>query len=213
MISWIKKSIFSSEPSIEPDYPCPFGYKTLWYAVKNETPHSVIEKFKLNILCWANWKSGVPVAYETSITSPVNKKIFVSPCLDGYVLIIGIHPLTHGNDEIVKSHALLFDELQFFASHRVVDYYCWAKFQNHNLVRAYAYVGDVNEISWNEGTITAEELVLGFDRFPATETELGEEDVVFPNEEDVLYIAKAWGIDPKFENRSYEKSTGYLCKR
>ena len=211
MINWIKKLIFNNKPSIEPDYPRPFGYNTIWYAVKNETPHSVIEKLKLNVLSQANWESGVPMAHETSITSPLSNKIFVSPCLDGYVLIIGIYPLTHGDNEIVKSHASLFDELQFFASHRVVDYYCWAKYQSHNLVRAYAYEGDINEVSWNEGAITAEELALGFDRFPKKEAELGE-DVVFPNEEDVLYIAKAWGIDPKFENHSYEKSLGYICR-
>ena len=186
----------------EPDYPCQFGYRTAWYVVKDESPLSVIDKLNLNISVRSNWENGIKSVYE-------NDYIFVSPNLDGYILVIGIIRATEDNN-IVKGHAMLFDELQYFASHDTVSFYAWARFQNHHLIHAYNYSGERGEVCWNEGNLTVEELQLGFDKFPITDDD-SFDDADSPDEESVLSIAKLWGIDPKFANDNYEKSTGYLC--
>ena len=52
-------------------------------------------------------------------------------------------------------------------------------------------------------------VALGFDRFPkAGQADDGEND---PGEEDVLNIAAAWGVDPRFEKTTYPPSAGWLC--
>ena len=196
------------KPHLARDAPCPFGHETAWYVLKDESPYSVIGKLKLDIMTEINWKFGLAKVKE-------GEKIFVSPCLDGYVLVIG---LTDPARDEVRSHALLFDELQYFCSRGSVKHYGWAKFQNHDLIRAYVFSGmnasgNMAGMEWNEGSFTAEELALGFDKFPAAEAGSSEENAVTPNEEDVLSIARAWGIDPKFENHSYKKSLGCLCKK
>ena len=59
------------------------------------------------------------------------------------------------------------------------------------------------------GPLTPEELALGFDRFPQAKQAEGGENV--PGEEDVLNIAAAWGVDPRFEKTTYPPSAGWLC--
>lgn len=191
-------------PDLAPDYPCPFGCKTAWYAIKNETPLSVIEKLRLDIVCESNWKFGLAHIHK-------NDDVFVSPQIGDYVLVIDLIGITRNADhEMVKQHSVLFSELQYFGSHRIVDYYAWAKFTKGNLLRAYAYIGEGGELHWNEGQLTAEELTLGFDKFPVSDDLWNEEDI-FPDEENVIAMAKAWGVDPTFSHMICDQSTGYIC--
>jgi len=134
---------------------------------------------------------------------------FVSPCLDDYTLIIG-YGKDDGYDEIViKSR--IFEEIQFFASHRVTEYHAWVKFMNSELIRFYAYAGDQGEVVWDKGKMTPEEVQLGFGNFPRLGPVDFSEGENVPNEENVIQIAAAWGIDPTFESSKYGKTTGYLC--
>ena len=194
-----------NKPAV-PDFPYPFGYRVGWYVIKNETPQSVIEKLKLKIISESNWDDGINYAYNSE------DSIFVSPPVDGCILVINIHAdNAHDN---VKNHALLFKDFQYFGTHRVVEYHAWAKFLDGKILRAYSYVGDHNEITWCEGDITTEELSLGFDKFPSSIDEILSDDFDYdnlPTEEDVLAIAKLWSIDTTFQSGTYEKGTGFIC--
>ena len=188
-----------------PDNPCPFGYKTVWYAIKDETPQSVIEKLSLNVICESNWQSGLAYVRFTD-------NVFVSPVVDGFVLVIDLIGVSKdAENEMAKKHARFFNEFFYFGSHRIVDYSGWAKFVNGKLIRAYSYIGERGEVSWNEGNITNEELELGFDKFPVS-TDSIDDDTVYPEEDDVIDIARLWSIDPWFNGMNLEKSTGYICK-
>jgi len=190
-----------------PDFPSPFGYKVCWYAIKNETPHSVIEKLNLKVVRASNWEDGINYIYDS------RDFIFVSPQVEGYILVINVRP--DNEHDIVKGHALLFEELQYFGTHRVVEYNAWAKFADGKIIRSYCYIGDRGEITWCEGHATDEEISLGFDKFPSSTDEILSEDFDHentPNEEDVLNIAKSWGVDTRFECGTYEKGTGFICK-
>ena len=56
---------------------------------------------------------------------------------------------------------------------------------------------------------TAQEIALGFGRFP----QKGREDrcEANPTEEDVLDLAAAWGVDPRMEAAAYPPSAGWIC--
>jgi hypothetical protein len=226
-MNWFKK-LFKSEntndtftlPKInadtKPDKPLSFGYKSAWYAIKDETPETVIQKLDLVKNCESNWKFGLEYANDYK-----NKNaVFVSPQIDGYVLVIGsgLFDLVDIDElEEVEFHAALFDELQFFASHSVSECHMWAKFNKKHCKndRCYAYFGHNGTIPWNYGKLTKEELALGFDKFPQTnadiELEFERENCELPEEHNVLEIAKAWGVDTSFEGKHYEKSTGFIC--
>jgi len=192
------------KPNIEPDFPCQFGYKSSWYAIKNESPVSVIEKLGLDIICESNWNFGFEYIYNHK------NAVFLSPKLDDYVLVIGLGDVAI---ETIKKHAKLFGGMQYFASHRVGSYYAWAKFIEGEIVHAYGYCPETEEtVFWDEGMLTAEEIKLGFEAFPKKGDEIKwEEDDIYPNEEHVIEIAKAWGFNPAFEDGEHEKSTGYIC--
>ena len=64
-----------------PDGPVPFGYKTSWAAVKCGSPDEVINALQLSGRR-AGWTTGLAAAMR-------GQGSFVSPCLDGYVLVVG----------------------------------------------------------------------------------------------------------------------------
>lgn len=186
-----------------PDYPCPFGYKIAWFAVKCNSPEEAIRNLSLKLISDCNWAFGIKAAYK-------DEKIFVSPCLDGFVLVIGI-------DAELDRKALVdaskhFEEIQYFSSHRIVEYHKWVKIMNGEIIRAYSYIGERGEVVMDEGDMSSEEIQLGFASYINSTNQEGDWDSLeFPDEESVLKIAAAWGVDPKFKEKEYSELTGYLC--
>lgn len=185
-----------------PDTPVRFGFKASWLCVKADSPEAVIEKLGLKNAVKCSWRYGF---------ANLNYGTFVSPVLDGWVLVIG-----WGYDIVTEDSARLdevgamFPDVQFFSSHRVSDYYTWVRYINGVKVRAYGYCGGDGEVFANEGELTPEEQSLGFDHFiPDSGADWDEYD--FPDEETVVLIAAAWGIDT-LKLDKYPASTGYYCK-
>lgn len=179
-----------------PDGPVPFGYKTSWAAVKCGSPDEVINALQLSGRR-AGWAAGLAAAEQ-------GRGLFVSPCLDGYVLIVG--------RETWRVYPGCFDEVQQFASHRVSDYYSWALYRDGRKLREFEYWDGVTAV--DDGPLTPEEQALGFDALPRKyegPESAERSDMRLPDEEDVLNIAAAWGIDPRFENQTYPPSVGWLC--
>ena len=187
--------------SAQPDLPRPFGYKTGWLAVKCADPQQLIAALDgLNVKL-ANWESGLDAAGE-------NGRVFISPRLDGYVLAVGL--LQPDNDRsLLDCLGREFEEVQYFASHRVPDYYAWTKYEQGRLVRDYCWCGEQGSVLRDVGALTGQEIALGFGRFPLRGRESACE--AYPGEEDVLNLAAAWGVDPRFEHAAYGPSTGWLC--
>lgn len=185
-----------------PDTPVRFGYKASWLCVKADSPEAVIEKLGLKNAVKSSWKYGF---------ANLNFGTFVSPVLDGRVLVIG-----WGYDIVTEDSARLdevgamFPDVQFFSSHRVSDYYTWVRYIDGVKVRAYGYCGGDGEVFANEGEPTPEEQALGFVNFmPDSEADWDEYD--FPDEETVVKIAAAWGINT-LKLDKYPASTGFYCK-
>ena len=145
----------------------------------------------------ANWQTGLQAAAEEA------NCVFVSPCLDGFVLVIGLPRFPE------QGLAGAFRQVQAFATHRVTEYHAWARWDSGTLERMYVYDGSRGVVTVQTGELTAQEIALGFGRFP----QKGREDrcEANPTEEDVLDLAAAWGVDPRMEAAAYPPSAGWIC--
>jgi hypothetical protein len=185
---------------VEPDSPVPFGFKCAWLAIKTEDPQAVSEALSLQNVRKTGWRQGVAAAYggEVFVTAPVK----------GWVLAVsvslpGIADKTRP-DQLsppVRDLAKLFPKVQYFGTHRVVDYHGWLRAAKGEIVRRYAYLGERGETLSDEGKRTDEETKLG----------LIYDDSKFPDEEHVMELAGAWSIDPsRLDTLNLGKSVGYL---
>lgn len=187
-----------------PDSPVPFGYKNSWLCIKADSPEEVIEKLGLKDPVPANWDKGIEMAY--------NGYDFVSPVLDGYILVVG-----YGTDiltlapDLLDMEAQKFPELQYFVTNRVTEYHAWVRYVNGEMVRGYGYSGCDGTIIINKGEITEDEKMLGFDNLIQHDDD-DFDKVDFPDEEKVIEIAGMWGIDPGFTVKDYPESTGFICR-
>lgn len=192
------------EPILKtPDYPTFIGYKVAWLAIKSNSPQDVIKVLDLKLISDCNWEYGLNAVHKKDF-------IFVSPCLDGFVLVVGID-FEFSIDKLIHS-SKFFEEVQLFGTNRVVEYHKWIKVRKGKLIRAYSYIGESDEVLIDEGDMTDEEKQLGFSSYKNIQDNLDEEcDIDLPDEESVLIIASAWGIDINLDKKEHCKSTGFLC--
>lgn len=181
----------------EPDAPQPFGQKNGWALVRCRDPEGLMDVLGLRSRKSANWKSGLAAVSD--------QRCFISPSLDGWVLLIGGGEklLDRGELELLSRR---YSEIQLFAAREDKALYGWAKFENGSCRRAYAMQG--GQVRRDEGELTREEIRLGFGRFPRKNT-VGCEG--FPNRDAVLAIAAAWGLDPLMSENTYPLTHGWLC--
>ena len=145
--------------------PDSFGYKNAWLAIKGVQPGAVADALPLRNVRPAAWDTGIKAAYEHPITCAV----FVTPPIDGWVLCVGF-PLFGPVDARPPELGLLAagwaaklqTEVQYFATHRIVEAHAWARARPSGLERAYVYVGESGEKVLDFGSHTAEERALGF---------------------------------------------------
>ncbi len=208
-------NLFKRKTRPTPDTPKSFGRRCQWLALKGADTQSVAAALKLRSVTPANWATGIKAAYAD--------KIFVSPPLGQWVLAIGVTLPDAGDahhiDEITPlllALSKMFEEVQYFGSHRVIEYYGWAKARQGKILRAYAYLGEAGTTLWNRGNKTPAEVELGFNFFdeasPAAEdvNYWQRTDLRFPDEEDVLAIAQKWSVDPLFKAQRYGPGIGVL---
>jgi hypothetical protein len=189
----------------EDESPVPFGYKNGWLAVQTEDTYAVAQALHLQESRSATWKEGIEQAYQDAL--------FVAPPVDGWTLAVGAGlPWPESSDWIpfMQHLSTRLGSVQFFCTHRVVDFHGWARAEDGNIVRAYAREGwgVVRDI----GAKTQEETDLGFNFLgeDATEEEAEayweRDELTTPDEECVMRLAERWSIDPT-QLGSYE-STG-----
>jgi hypothetical protein len=150
-----------------PDVPKPFGFKVSWFAVKASDPAAVLDALEFGEVTRTNWASGVAAAYGDSQSS--DAWVFASPPVGGWILVVGSslpYPTNETHHDIGRRFDLLFhrlmqrfDDVQFFGSHRVVDFVAWARALNGKPVRIFSFA---DEVMANFGGQTPEEMNLGF---------------------------------------------------
>jgi hypothetical protein len=170
-------------PNSKTDQPLSFGYKCAWYAVRTNDVDAVVDALELREVVDAWWHEGIQAAYADNV--------FVTPPLGPWILAAG-WCLHYRFDSPPSVEPLLtklsrhFGEAQYFCTHRVPEAHCWALAHSGKLVRAYGYIGERGEITWNYGTPTTAELALGQEVL----------DFPGPSESHVMEVAAAWSINP-----------------
>jgi len=176
-----------------------FGFKNAWVAFRSNDPTAIAEALSLRNRRPATWVEGLEAAYEY----PMGCSVFVTPPIDGWVLCVGlpltessdVRPPTFGDDAAAWARTLGC-EVQYFATHRVVEAHAWARARPAGLERAYSYLGESGEKLLDVGPPTPEEKQLGF---------------AFPNESHVMALAGLWSVDPSgLEERNLDVGEGLI---
>lgn len=185
---------------VKPDQPVPFGWRTAWLVIKADFPEEVMRKLNIQNAHKSTWEDGIKKSEE-------DRQVFVSNPIRGYVLVIGTQELGD-HMERLNDLAASFEELQFYVSHDIVGLCGWAKYVNGSCVRRYCYLGESDKTLWNDGAITDAERQAGLSCLPHESEDW--DNVTLPGEDEVIAIARAWGVDPTFEEGTYEPSTGFV---
>ncbi|WP_426507349.1 DUF6928 family protein [Dactylosporangium sp. McL0621] len=175
-----------------------FGFKTSWLAVRRGSVAAVADELGLVDRRPAGWADGTGEAYR--------RGVYVVSVCDDWTLAHGVQHLPgHGVDgsmdgfpEWLSAVSARLGEVQFFGSHRAVDYVAWALARGGTLERGYAYTGD-DGVVLNVGEPTAIERELGIGVVPLDSWSDDEYDTWFRlagDEEHVMQVAGAWSIDP-----------------
>lgn len=209
------------ELSQDPDTPASFGYKMAWLAIKGASPEDLVEELNLSEIVRANWSSGIRAVYTDMTT------VFVSAPVQGWVFVVGLQLPELGNDvapvrcpDFLRSLGTKYEDVQYFGTHRVVDYHAWSRYVNGEHVRSYAYLGERGETLVDFAEQTVEEVELGFQFFDERSPDASRdgywdrEDLRFAGEDDVMKLAGKWSLDPtSLENVAAEPAVGWLGRR
>ena len=199
-----------------PDSPINFGYKMSWLAIKVSNAEEVIESVDIENVQPSNWHSGFVAAY--------NGHAFISPPVNGWVFVVSNKMLELGYaPDAEEWHSLMsrlsheHGEVQYFGTHRVVDYHAWARFINGTESRAFAYLGERGEILVDRGARTVGEEELGYNYYDPdcleaeSESYWERDDLCFPDEEHVMQVAGKWSINPNtLEELGLSKGVGWI---
>ncbi len=192
----------------------PFGYKTIWLAVHTNNPQAVVD---------ALGGASRPATWEEGLAE--SKGLFVTPPIEDWVLVTGNIPAadtTDLNARIALPTALssrLETEVQYFGTHRIVEWHAWARVLRGEVVRAYGYVGESSETLFDVGEPTREERELGFaffdERSPQAQRPGYWEraNLRHPDEQDVTGLAGRWSINPTTLGERGAVGHGWIVER
>jgi len=173
-------------------HPSVFEQPGRWLVVKAGDPSVVQAALRLHHPTPCSWEEGLIEARED--------KLFISPSISGWVLVMG-SGLPGPFEDVDVCFRFLTDlsrklgQVQFFSASRVVNQHAWVLMDDGRVFRAYAWAG---ETLWNQGPLTAAEKELGLRCF-----EYGSEQNIFSikdelaaNSEKVGQLAARWSLDP-----------------
>ena len=200
----------SSDGRLDTTYPVSFGYKMTWLAIHSSDTSAVVAALGLRAVRAVGWAGGIDAAYGDG---PIGAHgVFVTPTVNGWTLVVGALPDAYAPEWLpfLAELSRVCGEVQYFGTHRGVNYQAWARAVDGQVLRAYAN-GEGGFLDL--GPKTAEEVVLGFDFLGEAAT--AEDYAAYderdqdpsPDEEHVVKLAGAWSIDPTQLDR--EESLGF----
>ena len=163
-----------------------------WLAVKAVNPAVVQAALNLHRPTPCSWEEGLAEARED--------KLFISPSISGWVLVVGPGLPEPAEDPDRCYHFLTalsrkLGHVQLFSVSRVVNYHCWALLEKGHVYRAYAWAG---ETLWNQGPVTAAEKDLGMLclEYASEQNPFALREALSANSEKVNQLAARWSLDP-----------------
>jgi hypothetical protein len=175
-----------------------FGFKQAWLALRHPLGDTaeICAALGANDLGTVDWQQGIDLAYLTD-----NRGAVTPPLADAggvlWTLVVGrLFFADAGMPDIVELSDRLGTEVQFFATHRVVEAHFWERAVAGRLVRSFRYVGEIGEITRWYGEPDATELAIGLPPRFDTAAEPEVQPNVVVDEDDVMTVAAAWSLDP-----------------
>lgn len=163
-----------------------------WLAIKAVNASVVQAALHLHRPTPCSWEEGLAEAHED--------KLFISPPMSGWVLVVGSGLPEPSEDPDRCFHFLTglsrkLGHVQFFSANRVVQHHCWALLEKGRVFRAYAWGG---ETLWNQGPVTAAEkdLEMLCLEYAAEQSPFALREAMAANVEKVNQLAARWSVDP-----------------
>ncbi len=200
-----------------PDKPQPFGFKINWLALRTSDPGAVVDALELEEVTPANWESGLAAVYDSKRD---DAWVFVSPPIGNWVLAVSWclpYPTVQSHDDaggkfdgLFSRLMKRFDDVQFYGSHRVVDFVTWARALNGKPVRIFSWTGSEGVVLQNVGEQTPEEAKLGMANLTGlSPADAGEEIFRLAGQQDAEQDALvATGLSPSEAMRRVRQSSG-----
>jgi hypothetical protein len=228
VVAWRRLSGRSGLPEIDdtPDRPVRFGWKMHWLGVPSDDVEAVVAalreadtRFARADATRCNWRS----AMDRILANFLNPEVFVSPPVDGWVLLLNWQP--DDDDDLERFRDVLeglsesFGEAYAFGSHRVVSMTTYGVARDGQLLRCVVQADGESFIDHGE-KLEAERqrdiLTMGEAHELLEEaSDQGEEDEIWqrvPDEQTVLDLAAEWSIDPSTLEDVQEKGVGRLMR-
>lgn len=185
----------SPGPAPAPRYqPSVFEHHCRWIAVKSSQTATVQTALGLH--------NPVPCSWGEGMSRLASRKLFVSPPIHGWILVVG-QGLPDPSEDIDRCFHFIVrlsravGQVQFFSANRAVNHHAWVRAEGGQIRRAYAWGG---ETLWNQGRRTQAELDLGMRCFDYGEApqllEIPQGDNLIPNAEKIMALAARWSLDP-----------------
>ena len=175
-------------------HPPLFHLPTRWLAIRSGNLQSVQAALGLNNPTPCSWEEGLSAAHE--------QKLFISPPIRGWILVMGSN-LPEPGDDVDRCFRFIMDlsrklgHVQFFSLNRAVNHHAWVNAEQGTVLRAYAWAG---KALWNQGTLSRAEIELGLKCYGYGEGEeridFGRPDPAALNTERLPLLASRWSLDP-----------------
>ena len=207
-------SLSASDPA-EITTPFLFDRPTRWLAVKCSNLQKVQNALGLH--------NPTPCPLSEGFTRLSDQKLFISPPVKGWILVVG-NSLPEAHEDVDKLYHFLMKvardlgSVQYFSANRVLSHHAWVRIENDRVYRAYAWAG---ETLWNQGDRTAAEKELELRCYEYCDSPLPfpftARDSHVANTEKVIQLAARWSIDPMSVNNQDLRAsigiTGDLSRR
>jgi len=143
-----------------------------------------------------------PCSWEEGLHRALDHKLFISPPVNGWILVMGADLPDPGEDVDECFHFLThvsreLGEVQFFSMNRLFSHHAWASLLDGKVERAYAWNG---QTVWNQGKATEAEEALRLRTFdygePPEKSFFTHADPLGATTEKLTSLAARWSVDP-----------------
>jgi hypothetical protein len=178
---------------------------TCWLAVRSRNLLAVQSALELDNPKPCSWTEGLSS----------DRQLFVSPPLQGWILVMGAG-LPDPSDDVDVCFRFLTElsrrvgHVQLFKADATLMHHAWARVEAGRVVRAYGWAGGV---VWNQGMKTRAESELGLKCFGYGEgprpADWSFNELISANVEKVPLLAARWSLNPaELDARLVERSRG-----
>lgn len=198
-------NLSSPEPESDVFIPFLFDRPNRWMAVKCNNIVKVQSALNLH--------NPIPCSLTEGFSKLGDKKLFVSPPVKGWILVVGnsLPDVSEDPDKLYHFLMRVANELgsvQYFSANRVLNHHAWVRLENNRVYRAYAWAG---ETLWNQGELTAAEKELELKCYAYCDSPLPypftARDTHLANADKVMQLAARWSVDPMAVNSQTLKAS------